>query len=30
MLIRVGAKGLEQTGFVCFQDLFEGKGEKGW
>ena len=25
-----GVTGLEQTGFMGFQDLFEGRREKGW
>ena len=30
VVIRLGATVLVQTGFVCFQVLFEGRGEKGW
>ena len=30
VMILLGAAELEQTGFVCFQELFEGRGGKGW
>ena len=29
MVIQLGLTGLEQTCFMCFQDLFEGREEKG-
>ena len=29
VVIRLGATSLEQSGFVYFQDLFEGRGGKG-
>ena len=29
-MIRLGATELKKTGFVCFQDLIRGRGQKGW
>ena len=29
-MLRIRATGLEKARFVCFQDLSEERGEKGW